>query len=365
MAAENTMRVSLPLLDILENRVLPLWRQGGMEHCLIAPHDLADERALNNWLETGATVSPRPYRGRRIAVKGPRNYDNRNTNLAHWPQDKLQERTNAVFACVIGGATDFEIGNRMVHCNAGHSLLILPGTPRPDGSASHLAGENRRSGFCDLLWLGGEAGAGLGCWICHSEGERHYERPGESCHVPDPALMTMYESFLHEVAARREDYREIGQYLLHSLLLALCREIRGGHIFQFNRQKPEASPAIARPKNHDPIADVQEYMKSHLHQPLQINGVARRCFMSRTEFTQRFRRETGQTFKQYLTQVRLEEARRLLESTAWSMEMVGKAVGFPSSRLRVLFNRHYGMSPQQFRKQRQLDKTASRDAEHS
>jgi hypothetical protein len=207
LATETITSASLPLLDILESRVLPLWRQNGMERCLIAPQDLDDKRALESWLNTGATVSPRPYRGRRIAVKGPRNYDNRNTNLAHWPEDKLQERANAAFACVIGGTTDFEIGNRMVHCTVGHSLLILPGTPRTDGSVSHLAGENRRSGFCDLLWIGGEAGVGLGCWICHSEGERHYERPGESCYVPDPALMTIFESFLHEATSHREDCR--------------------------------------------------------------------------------------------------------------------------------------------------------------
>jgi AraC-like DNA-binding protein len=359
MMVETGREVRLPLLDILESRVLPLWRQDGMERCLIAPHDLNDERALKNWLSSGATVSPQPYRGRRIAVKGPRNYGNRNTNLAYWPDDRLQERKNAVFACVIGGQADFQIGDRLTHCRTGHSLLILPGTPRPDGSMPHLAGDNRRNGYCDLLWIGGEVG--LGCWICHSEGERHFERPGESCHIPDPALMVLFERFLQEAAQRREGYREICQHLLSALLLAMGREMREERIFQFNYQKAQ-SPETARDKKAgDPIAMAQAYMKGHLHQPLLINDVARQFFLSRTEFTRRFRHATGQTFKEHLTQLRLEEARRLLENTDWSMEMIGKAVGFPSSRLRVLFNRHYGLSPHQFRRQRQLSRPATRD----
>ena len=348
MSDQTLQRPSLPLLNILENQLLPLWEQGGMERCLIAPHDLANERALQKWLATGATISPSPYKGRRIAVKGPRNYANRNTNLAHWPEDRLQERTTATVAFVIRGATDFQIGDQMMHCTAGHSLLILPGTPRPDGSSPHLAVDKRKNGFCDILWIGGEVDAGIGCWVCHSEGEHHFERPGESCHIPDPSLMALLGCFLEEAANQYGDYRAICQHLFQSLLMTICRDIREDRIFLFSRQKPEELPG----QNHrNPIEAAQEYMKNHLHEPLLINDVARRFQFSRTKFLLSFREETGQTFNDYLTEVRLAEARRLLSSTAWSIELIGKAVSFKSSRLRVLFNRHYGISPQQYRKQ--------------
>lgn len=332
--------------------MLPLWEQGGMERCLIAPHDITNEGALQKWLSTGATISPAPYKGRRRAVKGPRNYANRNTNLAHWPEDHLQERSTATLACVIRGATDFQIGDRMVHCSTGHSILILPGTPRPDGSTSHLAGINRQHGFCDLLWIGGEVDAGIGCWICHSEGERHYERPGESCHIPDPSVMALLGCFLQEAANQHADYQAICQHIFQSLLLTICRDIREDRIFLFSRQKPEESP---RQNHQNPIEAAQEYMKNHLHESLHINDVARRFHFSRTEFVRHFRQETGQTFHQYLTGVRLAEARRLLDATDWSIELIGKAVSFKSSRLRVLFNRHYGISPQQYRKQCRIE----------
>ena len=345
-----------------------------MERCLIAPRDLTDSRALEQWLATGAKISPHPFVGPRHVVKGPRNYRNRSALLADWPQDRLHERRSAVFACVIGGQTDFQIGDKLLHCAPGHSWLILPGTPRPDGSTSHLAGENRRYGSCELLWIGeGGSDSGVGCWVCHSAAERHYERPGESCIIRDPAVSTLFESFLLEATEGRGEYRAICQHLFQSLLLAMCRSVREGRIFQFSFQRPAASQEIEIDKVRNPIPAAQQYIRSYFHQPLLINDVARHFFLSRTEFTQRFRRETGQTFKQYLTEVRLEEARHLLESTNWSIEMIGKAVGFPSSRLRVLFNRHYGMSPHLFRKRHQAgaaeretprrENTSVRDAE--
>lgn len=352
MSDSTGQRTSLPLLNILEKQMLPLWEAGGMERCLVAPHDLADERWLQRWLESGAKVTPAPYKGRRKAVKGPRNYGNRNTNVALWPQDNLQERSTSVLACVLGGATDFQIGDQMVHCSAGHSLLILPGTPRPDGSSSHLAGENRKNGFCDLLWVGGEGASGVGCWVCHSQGEQHFERPGESCHIPDPAIMALLGYFFQEAANQYGDYRAICQNLMSSIFRTICRDIREDRIFLFSRQKPES---VSPQKYQDPIEAAQEYMKDHLHLPLRINDVARRYLFSRTEFQRHLRLKTGRTFTQYLTELRLQEACRLLSSTDWSIELVGKAVSFKSSRLRVLFNQYYGMSPQQYRKQSRIE----------
>lgn len=360
----SSPRIPLPLLKILEARVLPLWKQGGMERCLIAPHDLMDERALEKWLATGASISPSPYQGQRHAVKGPRNYRNRSALLADWPEDKLHERRSAVFACVIGGHADFQVGDQLLHCGVGHSWILLPGTPRPDGSTPHLTGENLQHGQCEILWLSGEDGSnsGLGCWVCHSEGERHFEQPGESCIIRDPALSALFEGFLLEASQRRERYREISDYLFQALLIAMCRSIREGRIFQFNFQKDRAEQESPADKVRNPIPAAQKHIENYFHQPLRIDDLARQFFLSRTEFTQRFRRETGKTFLQYLTQVRLDEARRLLENTDWSMEMIGKAVGFPSSRLRVLFNRHYGMPPQQFRKQCQSTRFANPSA---
>lgn len=340
----------LPLGGILRTRVLPLWEQGGMQRCVVVPRDLTDPANRQRWLETGSRISPKPFVGKRIALKGPRNYGNRNTNQAYWPDDKLQERKSAAFAIVIGGQTDFQIGDQLLHCSSGHSIVIMPGAPRPDGSSPHLMKEHRKNGYCDLLWISGEANVGLGCWICHSEGDRHFERPGESCRISDSALTALFDQFLQEAIAQRDNYLEICQHLFQALIFAMCREMSEAHIFQFNYQRPEASLEEPREiKIHDPIPAAQAYMKNRLHLPLCIDDVAREFLLSRTEFTRRFRQQTGMSFLEYLTEVRLEEAKRLLATTAWSIEIISDAVSFKSSRLRVLFNRYLKMSPSEYR----------------
>lgn len=344
------MTFSQPLLHILQSLVLPQWQQGGIERCLIAPPDLEDERVLERWHATGGAVSSSPYKGKRVPVKGPRNYNQYNSNIAVWPDDMLQERKSAIFLYVIDGRTDFQVGQYLVHGHSGHSMIILPGTPRPDGSTPHIAENNRHQGHCSLLWISSESDAGLGCWVCHSEGHRHFERPGESCWIRDPVVVDFFENFLLEAVARRMEYNSVCNHLFQALLLIICREIKEERIFQFNHQKPKTViKTFHSPEVNDPITAAQEYIKDNLHRPLRIDDVARQVLLSRTEFTTSFRRKTGKSFHEYLTEVRLHEARNLLINTDFSIEMISKAVSFQSSRLRVLFNRYHAMSPQQFR----------------
>lgn len=257
-----------------------------MERCLIAPHDLKNPHQLELWLESGARISSCPYKGRRIAVKGPRYHNNRNSLLARWPQDKLQAKRIAMLAVVLKGQTDFRVGEQMLHCSVGHSILLLPGVPAPDGSESHLTEENRQHGQCDILWIS----AGLGCWICHSEGKRHFELPGESCYVLASGIRNIFNEFVREASEQQQDYRVACNYLMQALLSMLCREIKTNHLFQFNYQKPQASSEFEQNPLQDPITAAQDYMKNHFHEPLQIDEVARHLLLSRTEFTQSFKR---------------------------------------------------------------------------
>src|SRR5690606_21083983 len=114
---------------------------------------------------------------------------------------------------------------------------------------------------------------------------------------------------------RRHDYFHICQHLFQALLMVMCREVRESRLFQFPYQKAEASPDFAPSQLEDPMTAAQDYMKNHLHEPLQIDEMARRFLLSRTEFTRRFKNATGKTFKEYLTELRLQEASHLLCNT--------------------------------------------------
>lgn len=62
-----------------------------------------------------------------------------------------------------------------------------------------------------------------------------------------------------------------------------------------------------------------------------LDGLARRAAMGRTAFAERFRDVVGETPHQYLTQWRLQNARRLLAESHLSLERIARNVGYESA----------------------------------
>jgi transcriptional regulator GlxA family with amidase domain len=103
------------------------------------------------------------------------------------------------------------------------------------------------------------------------------------------------------------------------------------------------------PHQDDPIAQACQYVHNHLSKPLFIDDVARCVYLSRTQFTQRFRREMNMSFNQYVNVERLKESCRLLKESEWSVEAIAAVVGTTPVHLRELFRRELEISPSQYR----------------
>ena len=62
----------------------------------------------------------------------------------------------------------------------------------------------------------------------------------------------------------------------------------------------------------------------------------------------------GKSFPQYINTIRLEEAKRLLDNQHdATLATIAEAVGFTPANLREQFKRYYGMTPGEYRKQRE------------
>ncbi|WLQ35512.1 helix-turn-helix domain-containing protein [Streptomyces castrisilvae] len=88
-----------------------------------------------------------------------------------------------------------------------------------------------------------------------------------------------------------------------------------------------------------------------LERPIQLRDMAQQESMSVRTFTRRFREEVGVSPVQWLTQQRVELARRLLESTDLSIDQVARDAGFgtPTS-LRQHLQTALGVSPTVYRR---------------
>jgi AraC-like DNA-binding protein len=205
-----------------------------------------------------------------------------------------------------------------------------------------------------LLWVKCSE-AGLETWICHSEGERHWI--GDvTARVVIPSLGARHFFAMLEQEARHRTLQSA--WICHGLLKVLfgiiLSQLRIHPDFLTNRKRS----FVSHGDNWNPISFAQEYVRANLGGPLTIREVARASYMAESVFIVRFRRETGKTFNQFVTECRLERAQTLLRDTDWAMAPIASQVGVNPSHLRRLFARYLRTSPQQFRKRSQAQARA-------
>jgi AraC-like DNA-binding protein len=343
----QSLELIKPLLTILKNKLLVWSQHDGMGRAVIAVPDKHDLAYLHEPFPRDVVVERRELRASKVTVKGPRYYADRSNLSARWPDDGLQSKRHPIFFCVLGGKADFGIGNFMVRCREGHFIFLLPGTPFPDGSRPHLEGNNS-NGYCDLLQLSSSGNDMLGCWVCHSKAQQHFELPFESCYIHDRQSVDIFNTLVEEFSAYDDSSRPICNLLLPALWLSIVRALEKGEFYQFPVQMEDRASDVL---NEDPIVKAQHFIKGYLHRPITVGQVARHVYLSRTHFSNLFREKTGQTVIEYLTECRLNEAKALLLDTKWSIAFICKKVGVTPTHLRAIFQSHIGMSPREFRKQ--------------
>ena len=93
------------------------------------------------------------------------------------------------------------------------------------------------------------------------------------------------------------------------------------------------------------------YLKSHYIDPLDIGKLAKLCHVSKPYFFALFHHETGKTAQQYICQLRIEHARKMLLFSNKSVSEIGMSVGWSDPfHFSRIFTREIGVSPANFRK---------------
>jgi transcriptional regulator GlxA family with amidase domain len=119
---------------------------------------------------------------------------------------------------------------------------------------------------------------------------------------------------------------------------------RPGGQSQFSAQlqtEPARSPAIA---------ELQRWLPDHLDDDLTVAALARHAGLSQRQFARAFAAEVGTTPAVYVENLRLEAARRLLETSDLTVETIAKTVGLTRTEtLYRAFRRRLGTTPDQYR----------------
>lgn len=92
------------------------------------------------------------------------------------------------------------------------------------------------------------------------------------------------------------------------------------------------------------------YIKEHYSEDLTREELASRVYMSSAHFSRLFKQETGVSFLDYLTEVRMQKALLLL-NTNIKVQDIGKMVGYPSkNRFFINFRNYTSYTPTEYRR---------------
>lgn len=104
-----------------------------------------------------------------------------------------------------------------------------------------------------------------------------------------------------------------------------------------------------------------EWALAHLDQSLTVDKLADHAGMSHRNFARRFTEATGTTPASWVLSQRLDEARRLLEGTTWSIDRIARTCGFRSAvTFRQNFTGAYSTTPTSYRRRFAIPQRADR-----
>ena len=129
-------------------------------------------------------------------------------------------------------------------------------------------------------------------------------------------------------------------------LTELCWNIKGEIHNYITRYKDYIGK-----KDIAPIHKAKNYIKEHYKDEITLEDVASHIHLNPIYFSRLFKEKTGQTFMQYLTEIRMEKAKDYLINTDMSINEIANSVGYQDSKyFSRIFKKECKIIPNLYRK---------------
>lgn len=98
------------------------------------------------------------------------------------------------------------------------------------------------------------------------------------------------------------------------------------------------------------IQQAKTYVRSKVHEKISLGDMAAYLHLNASYFSRIFKRETGESFIEFVTKVKMEEAKELLDYTNRSIDDISEELGFTSKSYFVkTFHKQFGVTPKAYK----------------
>lgn len=201
--------------------------------------------------------------------------------------------------------------------------------------------------LCDIE-MPGESGLELVAWV--RDNHPAAECVMVTCHADFNYLKTAMKSQVSDYILKPIDYAELEallQRFVEQRESARQRERLDKIVEQAQEDK---GPPV--PEGEDRIETVKRYIEEHIRERIYVEDLARLVHVNDQHLMRIFKRETGQSIMDYISEQRVLLAGNLLKNTDHSVNFIADCVGCENySYFTKLFKRYTGLTPSEYRRQ--------------
>lgn len=151
----------------------------------------------------------------------------------------------------------------------------------------------------------------------------------------EKCLLTLLKELIH--------HDEASTYICRGLLMRIFALLSTGYEFSLSRE-------LRKKMNWLWYEEISQYIRQH-YQTISIRQLCDRFHFQEDYFNRLLKQKTGMTYTDYVKDLRLQEAKRLLLETDYTIEQIAEMVGYQNKGYfyRIFEERHQ-MTPAKFRK---------------
>ena len=151
-------------------------------------------------------------------------------------------------------------------------------------------------------------------------------------------IKALFEKLIKEKQIKDAFSSELSSMYLKEILIEILRK----HESNFQKELN---------KTHEIIMNAQSFIENNYAYDIKIDNLAEIFFLNKYYFSHSFKEFSGMSPKQYLTQIRLTNALRMLKSTDLSVSEITSECGFSDINNFIrIFKREFGCPPSKYRK---------------